>query len=138
MIFFWWGLFWFLIRVYTASYHGEKMQQYTFKKKVIRRADSRNPTEAKITCRPYTSSGAFGELGGVMRNFSNEGSYIETTDKYQTGTILIVRTVSYPSMLSSTAVEEQPRSFCLAEVKWCQELSDIYSNRYGIGLKYLN
>ena len=73
-----------------------------------------------------------------MRNFSNEGSYIETTDKYQTGTILIVRTVSYPSMLSSTTVEEQPRSFCLAEVKWCQELSDIYSNRYGIGLKYLN
>jgi len=114
------------------------MQQYTTKNKVRRRAASRNLTEATITCRPYASSGAFRESDGVIRNFSSEGSYIETTDKYNSGTILIVRMVRYPTIASSMAGEEQPRSICLAEVKWWTELSDVNAIRYGMGLKYLN
>ena len=52
-----------------------------------------------------------------MRNFSTEGSYIETSHKYQSGTILIVRIIHYPRLPISAANEEQPRSICLAEVK---------------------
>lgn len=114
------------------------MQQLTAKKNEKQRADSRSLSEATSTCRPYSSSSAFRESDGIMRSFSSEGSYIETTGKYNSGTILIVRMVRYPKMKPALTNKEQPRSFCLAEVKWCQELSDVYSNRYGIGLKYLN
>ncbi|MBC2712503.1 MAG: hypothetical protein HGJ94_16415 [Desulfosarcina sp.] len=73
-----------------------------------------------------------------MRNFSSGGSYIETSYKYKSGTILIVRMVSYPTMPSSIADEERPRSICLAEVKWWRELTDENAIRFGMGLRYLN
>ena len=108
------------------------------KKKVIKRFVPRNPTEAVITCRPYTSSREVFASNGVMRNFSSGGSYIETSDKYESGTILIVRMVSYPKIPSSTADEEWPRSIFLAEVKWRQELADENAIRFGMGLRYLD
>ena len=73
-----------------------------------------------------------------MRNFSSEGSYIETSQNYGSGTVLILRTVRYPSMPSSMADEEQPRSICLAEVKWRQELAGENAIRFGMGLRYLD
>ena len=72
-----------------------------------------------------------------MRDFSSQGSYIETSHKYQSGTILIVRTLRYPPMPSSMADEEQPRSISLAEVKWQEELADDNAIRFGMGLRYL-
>ena len=116
---------------------GENMEETTEKKNKKRDAP-RNPTEAAITCRPHTSCGAICASDGVMRNFSNGGSYIETGHKYKSGTILIVRTLRYPPMPASVAYEELPRSICLAEVKWRQELADENAIRYGIGLRYLD
>ena len=112
------------------------MEETTQKKS--KRKTPRNPTEAEITCRPYTSCGAICASDGVMRNFSSGGSYIETSHKYKSGTILIVRTLRYPPMPSSMADEEQPRSISLAEVKWQEELADDNAIRYGIGLRYLD
>lgn len=109
----------------------------TTQKKVIERVAPRNFTEAAITCRPYTSCGAICGADGIMRNFSSGGSYIETPHKYRSGTILIVRIVRYATMPSSKADEPRPRSICLAEVKWWQELIDENAIRYGIGLRYL-
>ncbi len=106
-------------------------------KKVVKRVAPRNPTEAAITCRPYTSS-AVRTSDGVMRNFSGSGSYIETTDRYRSGTILIMRMVRYPEIPPSIAAEERPRSICLAEVKWQQKLSDKTASRFGMGLRYLD
>jgi hypothetical protein len=34
--------------------------------------------------------------------------------------------------------EEQPRSICLAEVKWQEEMADDKAIRFGMGLKYLD
>lgn len=73
-----------------------------------------------------------------MRNFSGSGSYIETRSTFKPGTILIVRMLRYPRLPSMTAEAGQPRSICLAEVKWQHELSAEASNRYGIGLRYLH
>jgi len=73
-----------------------------------------------------------------MRNFSSEGSYIETSHKYKSGTILIMRMVRYPQIPSSLADEEKPRSICLAKVKWRKKLTDEDTFRFGIGLRYLN
>ena len=102
------------------------------------RAAPRNPTEAAISCRPYTSSGAVHLSDGVMRNFSSDGSYIETAHEFKSGTILIVRTLFYPSTASTMDEESRPRTICLAEVKWRQELADVNAVRFGMGLRYLD
>ncbi len=109
----------------------------TTERKIIERAAPRNPTEAALTCRLYASTAAICASDGVMRNFSSEGSYIETSHKYKSGTILIVRMVRYPPMPPSLGAEERPRSICLAEVKWRQELADESAIRFGMGLRYL-
>ena len=116
--------------------HGENMQASM--KKKIRRVAPRNPTEAAITCRAYASTGAICASDGVMRNFSTQGSYIETSHNYQSGTILIMRMVRYPAIPPSIADEARPRSICLAEVKWRQELAGENAIGYGIGLRYID
>jgi len=114
------------------------MTQPFKEKKVVTRADTRNPTEATIICRPYASSGAICASDGIMRNFSSGGAYIETSHNFKTKTILILRVVRYPSMSSSITDLERPRSICLAQVKWRQVLAEENAIRYGIGLKYLD
>ncbi len=121
----------------AIGYNGENMQN-SMEKKTIERIAPRNPTEAAITCRPYASTGAIYSSAGVMRNFSSQGSYIETSRNYQSGTILILRMVRYPAIPPSIADEERPRSICLAEVKWRQELAGENAIGYGIGLRYLD
>ena len=121
----------------ATGYNGENMQN-TMQKKTIERVSPRNPTEAAITCRPYASTGTIYSSAGVMRNFSSQGSYIETSRNYQSGTILILRMVRYPAIPPSIADEERPRSICLAEVKWRQELDGENAIGYGIGLRYID
>jgi|AMWB02.1.fsa_nt_gi hypothetical protein len=104
----------------------------------IERSALRSTTEVSITCRPFTSSGTIRSSDGVMHNFSIEGSYIETTENYSVGTILIVRMVGYSLIPLPMTDDVQPRSISLAEVKWHQQLVDENTVRYGLGLKYLN
>jgi len=112
--------------------------QEIIEKKEIARVASRIATEAAITCRPFTSGGATHTADAVLRNFSEEGSYIETSREFKLGTILHMRMVVYPPMPSSTTGETLPRSICLAEVKWQQDLADDDAIRFGLGLRYLD
>jgi hypothetical protein len=73
-----------------------------------------------------------------MRNFSCNGSHIETSCEFKPGTILIVRLTRCPSLPSSLAAEEWPRTICLAEVEWRQELADVDTVRFVMGLRYLD
>lgn len=107
-------------------------------KKEIERAVPRIATEAAVTCRPFVSNGDVRALDGVMRNFSEEGSYIETSHNYQSGTILIMQIMCYPRMGECMGDGDWPPSICLAEVKWRQELIDENGVRYGMGLRYLD
>jgi hypothetical protein len=116
--------------------HGEKMQEI-MERKEIERVAPRIATEAAITCRPFTSCGAAHTADAVMRNFSEEGSYIEASREFKLGTILHMRMVRYPPKQTYTAGETQPRSICLAEVKWQQELADDNAIRFGMGLRHL-
>jgi hypothetical protein len=97
----------------------------------------RNPTVAAITCQPYVSTGSIGINNGMLRNFSNEGCYIETSCEFNSGTVLLIRTTKYPANSSSMGTHERPRSVCLAEVKWFKDLSDKDTILYGMGLRYL-
>jgi hypothetical protein len=112
--------------------------QETMVRKEIERTAPRIATEAAITCRPFTSCGAAHTADAVMRNFSEEGSYIETSREFKLGTILHMRMVRYPPKQTYTAGETQPRSICLAEVKWQQDLADDNAIRFGMGLRYLD
>lgn len=110
------------------------MQKNSLRMKGRRKA-SRTPTEASITCRPYSSGGARA-TDAVMRNFSSGGSYIEASRPYQSGTILLVRMIRYPS----PPVEPMtgcPPSICLVEVKWLQPLAEGDDLRFGMGLRCL-
>ena len=111
--------------------------QIAKQEKEKRRVAPRNPTEATIACRPFTSSGATHTVDGVMRNFSEEGSYIETPHKFKLGTILHLRMVYYPPRSLSLAAEELPRTTCLAEIKWRQKMVDENTIQYGFGLRHL-
>lgn len=121
----------------TFKPRGDKMNDTT-KRELVARAAPRNPTEAAVTCQPYASSETIYTCDGVMRNFSSEGSYIETSHNFKPGTILIVRMLRYPTMTSSIPDDARPRSFSLAEVKWRQELDTDNDIRYGIGLRYFD
>jgi hypothetical protein len=108
------------------------------KKEKTRRTALRNCTQAHIICKPYTSGGVFRRVEGVMRNFSRNGSYIETSQPFKSGTILILRMEQYPLIPASADSDQWPRSFCLAEVKWQQTMGDKETTRYGIGVRYLD
>lgn len=115
-----------------------KKMQESMEKKEIERTVPRIATEAAITCRPFTSCGAAHMADAIMRNFSEEGSYIETSREFKRGTILQMRMVRYPPMPSSAAGKTQPRTICLAEVKWQQDLADENASRFGVGLRYID
>ncbi len=102
------------------------------------RDDERFIAEVEIICRPYTSAGNVRSAQGVLRNFSSRGSYIEIDRNFKSGTILIVRTVGCLPEPSSTGSNDNPRSICLGEIKWGQELTDAMEPRYGMGLRYLD
>lgn len=72
-----------------------------------------------------------------MRNFSEQGSYIEVPHQFPTGTILLVRMLRFPTSPRLKVDQDGPRSICLAEVKWQQELRDENTTRFGMGLRYL-
>ncbi|WP_419657496.1 hypothetical protein [Desulfosarcina variabilis] len=96
-----------------------------------------NSTETEITFRPYGSHGPMPVSDGVMKSFSNDGLYIEATNKYKSGTILIVRVDRYPSLPTAVAETARPRSICLAEVKWQRKLDDENGVRFGMRLRYI-
>jgi hypothetical protein len=86
-----------------------------------RRFSEREKTHAGVVCRQFTSTGGGQTAKGVMRNFSKEGFYIETTSNYKSGTILQLRIVRYPSLSPALPVDATPRSITLAEIKWKQK-----------------
>ncbi len=102
-----------------------------------RRAASRIPTEAIVTCRHHTSGDGGRSVEGIMRNFSMEGSYIETLLPFRPGAIIFMRVLRYSPASPDTTIQDQPRSICLAEVKWQQALVEEETFRYGMGLRYL-
>ena len=117
--------------------HGEK-KHGAIEEKEKRRIASRKRTEAVVACRPFTSGGAVHTADGIMRNFSEGGSYIESSRDFKLGTILYLRMLRYPPVSLSPGADTQLRSICLAEVKWRQDVSGENTIQYGFGLKYLD
>jgi hypothetical protein len=102
-----------------------------------RRQTPRNPIEALFVCRPFTSGDPGHMTDAIMRNFSNNGSYVESSRGFNIGTILHLRLVNYSQQSTCKLTDHQPRSISLAEVRWRQKLAEAGVHRYGLGLKNL-
>lgn len=102
----------------------------------IPRETARRSTDAAVYCCPHTSTGADPPARGILRNFGTRGVYIETDVRFEPGTILFIRSVC---LLRAPPAEPlpQPRSICLAEVKWTREIADRRRFTFGMGLAYL-
>ena len=73
--------------------HGEE-KHLAMKEKEERRVASRNRAEAFVACRPFTCGDADHTADGVVRNFSEGGSYIESSRDFKLGTLFFVATGS--------------------------------------------
>jgi len=102
------------------------------------RTDERFATEVEIICQPFGSTRTMRSVQGLIRNFSRRGLYIETDHAFKTGTILMVRMVGSHSSPQTTKCREKPRSICLGEIKWQQNLDPEEAPHYGMGLRYLD
>ena len=102
------------------------------------RTDERFATEAEIICQPYGSTRTMRSVQGVIRNFSRGGLYIEIDHAFKTGTILMVRMVGCQATPSTPECREKPRSICLGEIKWQQDLGPEEAPHYGMGLRYID
>lgn len=102
----------------------------------MQRTESRSLAKAPITCRPFIS-GPCRCVDGFLLNFSNTGSYVETSRHFKPGSILLLRMTMDPALLPHPEPKKGLRSICLAEVKWVKELSPDNTGRYGMGVRYL-
>ena len=100
-----------------------------------RRLANRISIRAVLNCRYYSSTKERPSKA-IMLNFSESGSYIESTEKFNIGSAIIYKLLTHPVDLLRIEVFAQPRSICLSEVRWCREIKGKDTVRYGMGLKY--
>ena len=101
------------------------------------RQDRRSRTDQSIDCRPFSLVYETDQSEGVLRNFSDDGAYVELPRPYYKGNVLMLRLLDEQGA-AAAGEGGACRSHCLAEVKWARPLEDDSDPpRYGIGLKIL-
>jgi len=120
----------------TDKHHGE-IRRDKKEEIIVERSSLRISAEVTIKCFAHSSCGVVDPVDGVMCNFSNQGCCIETSCAFEAGTILLVRVEKYGCTPSSVPEAKQPRSICLAEVKWRRRIVEKNVIRFGMGLIYL-
>ena len=78
------------------------------------------------------------ECYGAARvlNFSQNGSYFETGKALIVGSTVLIHVFKCMSRLDASNTAGNLRWNGLAEVKWCQELSDSDNSAYAVGVRY--
>jgi PilZ domain len=71
-----------------------------------------------------------------MLNYSEGGIYFESNFAFQPRTSIYIRIEKKMTDLSECKFHNGFRSVALGEVKWCREISEGESGKYGIGIKY--
>jgi hypothetical protein len=74
---------------------------------------------------------------GVLRNYSDNGVYIELHDGLAPGTYVLVQIEKIYRIHYPKVPGECLRMNSIAEVKWCREIQAGFDQFYGAGLKYL-
>jgi hypothetical protein len=102
-----------------------------------KRQDNRSGVAVSIDCQPFSLVYETHQSEGILRNYSEEGAYVELPRPYNKGNILMMRLLEEsPSVLDDEV--GTCRSLSLAEVKWVRHIEGVGPPRYGIGLKMLS
>lgn len=102
-----------------------------------KRQDNRSGVAVSIDCQPFSLVYETYQSEGILRNYSDEGAYVELPRSYYKGNILMMRLLEEsPTPLDDAAGTCRPMS--LAEVKWVRHIEGVGPPRYGIGLKMLS
>lgn len=102
-----------------------------------KRESSRNQTKTPVCHYLLTPPQDAELIDGILRNFSSEGVYMESSRLYPKGSVIVLRIIYYPHQHFSTGAKAAIRSISLAEVKWVHPLKRRFENCYGIGLRFL-
>ena len=78
------------------------------------------------------------ECYGAARvlNFSQNGSYFETGKALIVGSTVLIHVFKCMDCVDVSNTPTNPRWNALAEVKWCQKLSDSENTLYAVGVRY--
>lgn len=117
-----------------SSSTRDRMQE---EEMVDKRQDNRSGVAVSIDCQPFSLVYETDQNEGILRNYSDEGAYVELPRSYHKGNILLMRLLEE----SPTVLDEEVgtcRSMSLAEVKWVRPIEGVGPPRYGIGLKMLS
>jgi hypothetical protein len=98
-----------------------------------RRVEDRFQCDATITWSLFHKNSYF--YGWVV-NFSHHRIYLETTRDLKPGVIVFLRVKRRTPQGAVSQDEQWLKSFSLAQVKWCRELTDDFHQRYEVGLRY--
>ena len=98
-----------------------------------RRAEERFQCDATITWSLFHKDSYF---SGWVVNFSHGGISFETTCGLNPGVIVFLRVKKRTPRCAVSQDEQWLKSFSLAQVKWCRELTDDFHHRYEVGLRY--
>lgn len=71
-----------------------------------------------------------------MLNYGEGGLYFESGFPFKPRTCIYIRVEKILPIASGYPLHHGLRSSTIGEVKWCQEISDSESYKYGIGVKY--
>jgi hypothetical protein len=99
-----------------------------------RRANQRNICEVAVRWSRFNTAPTH---EGALKNYSNNGVYIELNDVLLPGTYLLVQIEKIDSVNAPEGAGECLRMNGIAEVKWCREFQEGLGQRYGAGLRYL-
>mgnify|MGYP001821763541 CR=1 FL=1 len=101
------------------------------------RQDIRSGVAVSIDCQPFSLVYETHQSEGILRNYSDEGAYVELSRPYHKGNIVMMRLLEEsPAPLDEEAAACRPMG--LAEVKWVRHIEGVGPQRYGIGLKMLS
>lgn len=98
-----------------------------------KRSCERHYQEAQITVAYFNTSRHY---LATMLNYSEEGLYFESDFAFKSGTSIFIRLEKRLTDLSEDKIHYGFRSATLGKVKWCREVHNGESFRYGTGIRY--
>ena len=98
-----------------------------------KRTFERHFKEASIVC-AFFNSNKYCEAR--MLNYCEGGLYFESAFPFKPGTSIYIRIEEFSRKASHSPLYRGYRTVTLGEVKWCKEVSDSESYKFGIGVRY--
>ena len=98
-----------------------------------RRVEQRHACEGTMNW-VYFNKESYG--AAKVFNFSQNGSYFETDQALIPGSTILIHVFKCMDCLDVSETRENLRWNALAEVKWCQKISDSDNTLYSVGVRY--